>query len=210
MWHDDGHARIWSVVSLRNADVSSRPCCPACRAPAPPAGITGVSYHPGEQLLQSPQGGQTKQHMLHTQQSLQQRSMLRDSLHVRDQQQQHAQQQGEGGVSPGSSPRKGGSGKGSMKFKRRGVVADVCWMLQIRTFQVCLQKSYVRTPRPPAGIVCLDTTSTHRHPHLVAAYTEHHPHPHASLSACVCFFGMGGHHHLAGLQVSQAARVWYW
>jgi hypothetical protein len=23
-----------------------------------------------------------------------------------------------------------------MKFKRRGVVADVCWMLRIRTFQV--------------------------------------------------------------------------
>lgn len=81
--------------------------------------------------------------MLHTQQSVQQRSsvptFLRDSLHTRDQQQHHHAEGYVGGSSssPGSSsgsPHKGS--KGSIRFKRRGVVADVCWMLRIRTFQV--------------------------------------------------------------------------
>lgn len=103
----------------------------------------------GEQLLQSPQRpGQHKhqQHMLHTQQSVQQRSTIaalsRDSLHTQDRdmhshQQQQRPHDSEGVGSLHSSPDKAaGSSKGSGKFKRRGVVADVCWMLRIKTFQV--------------------------------------------------------------------------
>jgi hypothetical protein len=134
--------------------------------------------------------------MLHTQQSVQQRSNLRDALHVRDQQQQHAQQ-GEGGVSPSSSPRKGSSFKGSGKFKRRGVVADVCWMLQIKTFEV----------RPP-GILHQDITSTHswwQPTHIsrtAGAATR--------VSMCVCCLSLAGRAYRAcrpdKLPVSAASR----
>lgn len=123
--------------------------CSNCHcAAAVTAGITGM---PGEQLLRSSQAPQHKhQHMLHTQQSLQQRnsvpSLSRDSMHIRDrdvhsqqqqQQQQHVQPHAGEGGEVGGSPHKVSSGKGSSKFRKRGVVADVCWMLRIKTFQVC-------------------------------------------------------------------------
>jgi hypothetical protein len=105
----------------------------------------GISGVPGEQLLQSPPGPQHS-HMLHTQQSVQQRNSIpsfsRDSLHVRDrdvhsqQPQQQQQHSCEGSSSASGSPHKGAVSKGSGRFKRRGVVADVCWMLRIKTFQV--------------------------------------------------------------------------
>jgi hypothetical protein len=54
------------------------------------------------------------------------------------QQQQHRQRSGSSSRSRSSSPHKpllrGEQGKA--KFRRRGVVADVCWMLRIKTFQV--------------------------------------------------------------------------
>lgn len=113
--------------------------CLMCVCAGP--GITGVA---GEQLLQSPQGPQHKQqpHMLHTQQSVQQRnsiqSLSRDSLHIRDRDvhSQQPQQQQQHSVEGGGSSHKGTVSKGGGKFKRRGVVADVCWMLRIKTFQV--------------------------------------------------------------------------
>lgn len=89
--------------------------------------------------------------MLHTQlSSLQHRvsapALPRDlNTHAAQQQQQQYGGEGLTSSSSNSSPAKAlqGSSKGGSRFKRRGVVVDVCWMLRIRTFQVGLMCAFV-------------------------------------------------------------------
>jgi hypothetical protein len=128
----------------------------------------GIQPTAGEQLLSSPGSGQPKQqhYMLHTQQSLQQRSTAPASSKASPLHQQQQQHQVAGGSSSSasSSPRKGSGVKGGMKFKRRGVVADVCWMLRIRTFQVGW--GVVRGFVLGGGVGGLKTTARHTLNHM--------------------------------------------